>query len=423
MKVLKLTIKNIGKLGDVSLKLDRALILLYGEIKAGKSTVLHSVQWVFGGEFPQDIIKHGEEEGSIELEFEGGMISRSFYRGKDGTTKARAVVFVRNGKPVAQPVAEIKRFLNPFLLDQDFLRNKNEIERKQFFIDLFGVNTADLDTEAFNKSREATNLRAKIAAYGKIDLTVVEPVDIEAAKTELNRINADYDALCAQADTANDGIRAHNNSVELAEQNRTTIENDIVATHKKLKELETQLKAIEIQPRKELVVKPAKPDTTALTTQIQDGGAINERAKTYQSNKNRAEEKDGDEKKLSELEARQRVIKREKQAKLKQISDTSGITGLSFDDEGNFTYDGSTAGMISDSQIMKLSAELSDLYPEGFGLSLIDRGESLGKSIFGFVERAQKEEKTILATIVGERPATVPENIGVFVVSEGKVTE
>lgn len=72
--------------------------------------------------------------------------------------------------------------------------------------------------------------------------------------------------------------------------------------------------------------------------------------------------------------------------------------------------------------IMRLSSELSALYPEGFGLDLIDRGESLGKSIFEFVERAKREEKTIMATIVGEKPASVPENVGVFVVQDGKVS-
>src|SRR5208283_4244436 len=102
--------------------------------------------------------------------------------------------------------------------------------------------------------------------------------------------------------------------------------------------------------------------------------------------------------------------------------DTCGIKGLSFDETGNFIYQGTTAGMISDSQIMRLSSELSALYPEGFGIDLIDRGESLGRSIFEFVDRAKEENKTILATIVGERPAKIPANVGVFVVEDGKLT-
>jgi hypothetical protein len=77
--------------------------------------------------------------------------------------------------------------------------------------------------------------------------------------------------------------------------------------------------------------------------------------------------------------------------------------------------------MISDSQIMRLSSDLSALYPEGFSLDLIDRAESLGKSIFEFVDRAKAENKSILATIVGEKPAKVPADVGVFVVEEGKL--
>ena len=62
---------------------------------------------------------------------------------------------------------------------------------------------------------------------------------------------------------------------------------------------------------------------------------------------------------------------------------------------------------------------LSNLYPAGFGVDLIDRAESLGKSIFDFVEQAKAENKTILASIVGEKPAQVPADVGVFVVGAG----
>jgi hypothetical protein len=70
---------------------------------------------------------------------------------------------------------------------------------------------------------------------------------------------------------------------------------------------------------------------------------------------------------------------------------------------------------------MRLSSLLSARYPAGLGVELIDRAESLGKSIFEFVSRAVSEQKTILATVVGERPANAPEQVGVFVVEKGKV--
>jgi hypothetical protein len=77
--------------------------------------------------------------------------------------------------------------------------------------------------------------------------------------------------------------------------------------------------------------------------------------------------------------------------------------------------------MLSGSQIMRLSEELSNLYPKDLGIGLIDRAESLGKSVFLLIDRAKEEDKTILATVVGERPAEVPEEVGVWIVEKGEV--
>lgn len=454
MRVNKLKIQNIGKISNEEIIIDKPLIIFWGDVKQGKSTIINSVRWVCGGEFPADVIKHGEAEALIELHFEGGMIARSFYRAKDGVTKARPVVFVRNGKPVPSPVAEIKRMLNPFLLDQDFLRNKSELERKQYFTELFAVDTTTLDTELFNNQRDASTLRAKIAGYGEIDTKKVERVEISALQAKLAGIRETYHAQkrelegqlsqmslkhqneCEAVETENDAIRRHNASVERAEINKTDIQDEIESHKQIIAELEKQLKAIVVGEKKPLKTRPAnpdyserqakiielEPDTAELEKQIQEAGATNVRAEQYEKNMERLKEKQSDEEKLSALEKRGREIKAEKQARLKSIGDTCGIVGLEFDEQGNFIYDGTTAGMISDSQLIRLSSELSALYPEGFGISLLDRGESLGKSIFDYVALAEKNKSSILATIVGERPASVPENIGVFVVENGKVT-
>lgn len=455
MKPTKLIIKNIGKIADESIDINQPLILFYGEIKQGKTTILNCVRWICGGEFPDDIISHGAKDGLIELHFDGGMISRSFYRAKDLTTKARPVVFVKNGKPVQSPVAEIKRLLNPFLLDQDFLRNKTELERKQYFTELFAVDTTALDTELFNSQRDAATLRAKISGYGEIDLTPVHAVNIAGAQSELQAIKSEYatqkaaletefqslqdgwQAACEATDKKNQAINEANSKVDQSTQQARGINSEIERLQARIVELQNQLKGIEIGAKSPLYNRPAAPDrapiqqklleivpdTSKLEKLIQDAGATNVKAGIYAQNKARAEQKRLDEESLAAMEKRQREIKAEKQTKLQTISQSSGIKGLSFDESGNFIYDDTTAGMISDSQIMRLSSELSALYPDGFGLDLIDRAESLGKSIFEFVDKAKAENKSILATIVGERPAKVPADIGVFVVNDGKISE
>lgn len=423
MKISKLIIKNIGKIAEETITLDKALILFYGEIRQGKSTILNCVRWVCGGEFPQDIIHHGQKEAFVEMQFDGGMIRREWYKAKDESTKARSVVFVRGGRPVASPVAEIKRFLNPFLIDQDFLRNKSEIERKQYFTELFAVDTTELDTEFFNLQREAQQLRAKVNGYGEIDLTPVESVDVSALKSVLNEVREAHSRQYNAVQAGNNVIREGNSFAERATEKKAGIQSEIEAHEKKLAELREMLAACVVPAKVALVELPEPADTSELESKIQNGAAQNVRAEQFATNKKRSKLKADDESSLAENEKRQREIKAAKQAALKTLSDKCGIAGLEFDEAGNFIYQGTTAGMISDSQIMRLSSELSALYPDGFGLDLIDRGESLGKSIFEFVDKAKKEEKTILATIVGERPAHVPENVGVFVVNDGKLSK
>ncbi len=453
MKISALIIHNIGLVADSRIEFNKPLIVLYGEIRNGKTTHLNAVRWVCGGKFPDDILRHGEKEGHIELEFDGGSIRREFYRAKDETTKARAVQFIRSGKPVKDAVLELKRMLNPFLMDQDFLRAKSELERKQYFTELFAVDTTALDTELFNAQRDAQALRAKIAGYGEIDLTPVKPVDAFALKVKRSEIQkqlehdrAVWSTRCAEVDEyyskkINEHtnlcalIQTHNSKVQKRKEDQAQIFRDIARLKAELSELEKErdengkwLTDNTVKESPAMPVRPVNPaapvpsDTSVLDFELQNAVGQNVRAEQFAANQKRAAAKRSDETTLATLEARGRAIKAEKTAKLKGVSDTCGIPGLAFDESGNFIYEGTTAGMISDSQIMKLSDALSAMYPDGFGLSLLDRGESLGKSIFGLIERAQRDETTILATVVGEAPAKVPEHVGVFIVESGKVT-
>lgn len=460
MKITSLKIKNIGLIADEEIKLDKPLILFYGEIRQGKTTILNAVRWVCGGSYPDDIIRHGEKDASIELGFDGGCIRREWYRGKKGETKDRAVTFVRNGKPVSNPVAEIKRLLNPFLLNQDYLRQMTETERKAYFTEQFAVDTTELDKEAFNASQSAQALRSKLTGYGELDLKPVEAVDATALKKELADIRAKaaeargvlenelqeienaHQTAVESVEKENRIIQGVNAAVNRAGEDRTRLDQQIDEAEKQLHDLNKKREAIgkwlaenpakkekarpvapDTTQIKKKILDAASPDTSELETKIQNAAAQNVRAEQYAKNKKRAEEKDQDEKTLAALEKRQREIKSEKVAKLATISETCGIKELAFDESGQFTYQGTQAGMLSTSQIMRLSSELSALYPEGLGVELLDRGESLGKSIFEFVDRAKADDLTILATIVGEAPAKAPAEVGVFVVESGKVSE
>lgn len=425
MKVKRLIIKNIGKIREETIELNKPLIIFYGEILQGKTTILNCVRWVMGGAFPEDIIRHGEKDASILLELDNGSISREFYKAKDGTTTSRPITFVRDGKPVKKPVDEIKKVLNPFLLDQDYLRKMTETERKAYFVELFGVDTGEIDKKIESFASEARSLRDKIKGYGEIDLTEVKSIDVIPLKVELTRIKGNYSTTIKEIDTENRKIIEHNRQIQDAEADIKQWDKEIKEVEEKLADLHNKrtntLRWLKENPQKIEQEKPEVPDTSDLESEISGVAANQVRYDQYQKNLKRAEEKSADEKKVSELEGKQRELKKEKIAKLSKIGETSGIKTLSFDEVGNFVYEETSAGMLSGSQIMKLSEELSNLYPKDLGIGLVDRAESLGKSVFLLIDRAEKEEKTILATVVGEVPAKIPDQVGVWIVEGGEL--
>ena len=432
MKVKQLIIKNIGIIEDGIIELDKPLVLFYGEIKQGKTTVLNAVKWVFGGSYPSDIIRHGAKDASVRLVFENGSITREWYINKAGETTDRPISFILNGSVVKRPVDEIKKFLNPYLLDNEFLKKMTETERRNYFTQLFGVDTADLDKESLKAESDAKDLRAKIKGYGEIDLTEVLPVDVEALRNKRAEIDKANSRARDNYNLTLKGILNTNNEIENVKHDKNQTIQEISGIEKQIAQLQNAItvkrnqieacdKWLSEHPAVTEPEPPAIQDTSEIDQQISEAAAMAVRYEQYLKNKKRVEERAADEVRLAGIESRQRQIKKEKVAKLKDISDSCGVSGLSFDESGNFVYEGTFAGMLSTSQIMKLSSELSALYPQGFGMELIDRAESLGKSIFQFIERAEKEEKSILATIVGEKPAAIPDNIGVFVVENGRI--
>ena len=422
MKAKRLEIHNIGMIAHEVIDFNKPLLLFYGEIMQGKTTILNAVKLCFGGGFPTDIIRHGESEAYVQLTFDSAVdsavIRREFYVNATGEVTARPISFTRDGQMVRKPVEAIKEFLNPFLLDQNHLFNMTELERKKFFVDLFGVDTSDLDEEYKSLEGDCKTLRIEIKSFGDIDLTPVEEVDVSEAKRQLHEIELAHRKAEGEYQTQNQAATERNIMRARAESRIQDIDKQIAEL---MAEKERGEKWLQENP---VIVSPAppeRPDTTELQETINNAAVNRVKREQYENNLSRQKAKEDKERQLREKEARQREIKVRKGVLLRSISQSTGIDGLEFDEEGNFVYEGTQAGMLSTSQLMRLSAELSAKYPEGFGLELIDRGESLGKSIFEFVKRAERDERTILATIVGDKPADVPDNIGVFVVEDGRV--
>lgn len=419
MRITGLTIKNIGAIADISLAIDKPLILFYGEIKQGKTTILNAIRYAFGGAFPVDLLKHGELEGIVQLDSDEGRITREFYRSEDGKIKARPLTVIKEGKRLPKPVEWLKKFLNPFLLDGDYLANMTPDERKKYFVDIFHTSTQALDEEYNQCEAKARELRAIIKGYGALDVERVDRVNVEDLKLKLSLAKEQNAKEMAETNIYNATIESHNATVNARA-------NEVEALDKEVARLQTNRAALaewlKINPIRSDKAEPEITDTTPFEDAISNAAATNVRAEHYEANLSKIESRSGQERQVSALEQQQRDINTQKVERLAEATANCGVPGLVFLEGGAFKFEDTDAGMLSTSQIMKLSTHLSELYPEGVGLDLIDRAESLGKSVFEYVERAKAGNKTILATIVGERPAEVPADVGVFVVEKGSIS-
>jgi DNA repair exonuclease SbcCD ATPase subunit len=451
MKPIRLQITNIGAIAALDLPINKPLLLFYGDVRQGKTTILNAIRWCWGGAFPRDIIKQGAEAGSIQMDLDDKgvavVIRREFYVGKDGVTKARDLVLTRNGVPQQRPTNHIALLLNPFLLNQNHLANMNERERGQYFVELFAIDTKKEDEQIAKAADEAQQLRSKIKGYGEIDLTKVEKIDVSQLQAQLAKVRADDTEASTKAQQEIDRLTAAHRAAcdEITQENKDagTVNAAIDAKERRAAELTEQIARAQVElaeikkhlattPRWPMTAMPDAPDITALQAKtrqrtdtsaleaaIMNAAAQNVHAEQYLANLARAKARDDDKARVSHLEEEQRLFKIARTARLADASATCGIPNMVFTDSGSFVWEGTDAGMLSTSQIMRLSQLLSSRYPEGFGLELIDRGESLGKSVLTLWKEAQERERTILVTVVGDKPATVPEQAGAYVMKEG----
>lgn len=163
-------------------------------------------------------------------------------------------------------------------------------------------------------------------------------------------------------------------------------------------------------------------DTADLDQKIADAGAQAAAYARYQDYLAHRERKREAAKIEAETTERVRELRKRRLAKLSQFCEGSPVAGLRFTEEGRLLYEDTDMAMLSTSQIMRLSSSLAKLYPEGLGVELLDRGESLGRSIYGLIKEAKERRVSILAAVVGEKPAVIEEDADVFVVEKGKVS-
>jgi len=445
MKITSLEIQNIGAIGHEKILVDKPLIIFYGDIRQGKTTILNSIKWLAGGSIPRDLIRHGEKEAFIEIVLDCGKIRREFYLSKENELKGRKIEAIVNNSILSQK--DVALLFNPFLLDQNHFTKMNSTDKGKFLLEIFGVDVSGINTKIKAKEADAKELRTKIKMYGEIDTTEVKKPDLDSLRSKESSIRADLNSQVQKNRETNskiqkeynEGISNYNSSVYNWEREQEKRTDKIDSCHESLSKLvdlgysgsqvfdwilelpKAEEKHYFEKPiQKELI--PEMPDQTELNSILSLISAAAAEEVHYNAYRERVEKQAQKNADISTLKAQESTLKDFRNEKLSKLETISGkIGGLEFNETGDFIFDNTTSSMLSDSQQMELSSKLSALYPEGLEIELIDRAESLGKSVLNLVNHAKSNDRNILVTVVGDKPAEIPEEIGVFVVEKGNI--
>lgn len=436
MKPVKMRIVNIGILGDVTIPFNTPIIKLFGEIRNGKTTILNAVRWVTGSPIPKDIIKHGEREASIRIDYEGSSegetyIERSFYLNASGEMKTRAIQFIRNGAAVVKPSDKLKGMAEGFVADQDTFNKLSAEEKRKYFVASLGLDTTEEDALLDKIIAEGKALRKEIKEVGSLeDLEVVaEPDSVNSLLEQRAEITAQNEEANKQYITLVRGRQ----QVIAAKASVVATRAAKVARLEALRGEAARIKSEGLALKEELaneneeelpdeVAEPEQVSTTDLDKQISDNGAKQEEYRAYQRLLSIKEETDVKKSRLADLLAQKKKVVHEKGEKLVSLNAKHGIEGLIFGGDGSITYREASLDLLSTSEQFELSYELASKQANELGIIPIDRAESLGKSIDDYVAHAKAQGFTVLASIVGEYPANSPVEQGVFVVENGTVT-
>jgi DNA repair protein SbcC/Rad50 len=282
MMLLKtVRLKNVRSYTDEKIVFPLGSSLLSGDIGCGKSTILLAVDFaIFGirkGELSgTDILRHGKNDGLVELEMEldgkNIIISRSLKRGSSITQECSLTInrvkekltpveikarmlemlgypmeLIKKNKPIFRytvyaPQEEMKKILS----DED---DRLEILRKIFNIDKYGTireNSRMLLTEIRSMTRELD------AIASDLDLKISERNEAEKSKDGLEKkmlefekmldlINRDY----AQKKEKSDQLKTEIEKLRKAQVAQARLETEIRNFEKKINDITTEIHSID----------------------------------------------------------------------------------------------------------------------------------------------------------------------------------
>lgn len=434
MKIIKFKAENFQKLKVVEITPDGNVVQITGKCEQGKTTILDAIHAALGGgKMPAEPIRQGEKKASVEIDLGDMIVTRSFT--PSGSTLK---IVNKDGFKAGKPQDMLDKLVGKLAFDPlEFARadSKKQVEMLLGVIDLkidlaklrdiSGVEFAEhenpLDTlnEAYKEvleNRKLTNRQLDTAKKVIADMPEVEKVD----KIPLADLVEEKERL--------EAINEKNKS----ERNRLVdIVNDLSQSELNLKNIETEIKNIELQLEQAKkrysdtqedikLITVNRDKTQAAVSALQDADLIdiNTRIATVDETNRQADKYVQRQAKQVELDKFQ-AESDDYTGRLKKIIDYKNelvkttkfpVEGLDFVG-GGINYNGVPFAQSSTAQKLKVSTAIGMAINPKLRVMLIDGAESLDSTQLNIIsDMANAEDYQLWMTRVSE-----DEKVGIYI--------
>jgi len=421
-EITLLQVQNVGKIKFASLTLGPGgeLVKIAGPNESGKSTLLDSLKMTFESakSVPNDIIRHGANEGSVLVQTSGGYtITRKIEKHGEEQTTSLEVKYL--GAPVAGGAVTFLKQFSAAYMDPEVVANYGDAEILRVMAKYAGVDLDSSEKTIATLKENSSSTRKAIKSIGVKNPPIGAPsvpIDLEAATAEYTSVSNAYNQAISKHQSATSRIRELDNLIASDRQKVEEITKTLEAANERIKVAEES----KAKGQDWLLANPA-PDA-----------AIVETAKVALDSAVAAQAKLGEHKEYQLWYEQKTKLDEELRLAEKAITDTESarnqaMSMATFPDENLKIVDGKPLlgeglwGNGSTSAKLVAAAKLcAASIPEGGARVLyIHRGESIGNDRQKLLAQFAKAHNVqILMEVMSDSPDTIPEAI---IIEDGMV--
>ena len=237
-RIANLQIENIKKIKVIDITPKNDLVIIEGENKAGKTSIMDSISYLLGGKMliPEQPIRQGEKEGMAKAMIGDFEVIRKWSNPYTSTLKIKTA----DGSSPSSPQKWLDEKIGSFALEVAELMNMKKDDRITVFKRITGLKLDDLKVK-YERVQDDKRLEARRLEGLKKELSTLDDLP-EKAETE------NFDALQEERkkkDKENDEYYTKMKDEEIKSESLQRYEDELLQINNRINELKLTLEGAE----------------------------------------------------------------------------------------------------------------------------------------------------------------------------------